>query len=136
MSTEIKSLKRDFIHSRWFSLSTSIGIGAVMFGASAVGGHPGLGLAMFGIMVVFGAAVFFGGRSETIRGLRGDGRDERFAQMDLEATALAGGILILVIIAAFVFEIAHGRSGMPYAWLGAVGGVTYVGGILVIRLRG
>lgn len=27
-------------------------------------------------MVAFGALILFGGRSETIRGLRGDGRDE------------------------------------------------------------
>ena len=36
------------------------------------------------------------GRSETVRGLRGDGRDERFAQIDLQATALSPGWLLIV----------------------------------------
>jgi hypothetical protein len=41
-------------------------------------------------MTAFGALILFGGRSETVRGLRGDGRDERFRQIDMHATALAG----------------------------------------------
>jgi hypothetical protein len=34
-------------------------------------------------MAGFGLFILVAGRSETIRGLRGDGRDERFAQIDL-----------------------------------------------------
>jgi hypothetical protein len=41
-------------------------------------------------MTAFGALILVGGRSETIRGLRGDGRDERFRQIDIHATAIAG----------------------------------------------
>jgi len=129
-------MKRDLVHNRWFIPATSVASGVLMFGALAAGGHPRLGVAMFAIMAVFGALVFFGGRSETIRGLRGDGRDERFAQMDLEATAIAGAVTTLAIILAFLFEIIHGRSGMPYAWLGAVAGIAYVVAIVVIRVRG
>jgi hypothetical protein len=39
------------------------------------------------------ALILFGGRSETIRGLRGDGRDERIAMIDMRATALAGSVV-------------------------------------------
>jgi hypothetical protein len=40
-------------------------------------------------MTAFGALVLFGGRSETIHGLRGDGRGERFGQIDI-AAAIVG----------------------------------------------
>jgi hypothetical protein len=52
------------------------------------------------------------GRSETVRGLT-VGRDERFAQIDLRATAVAGLALIVTVIVAWLAEIARGRSGHP-----------------------
>jgi hypothetical protein len=42
------------------------------------------------VLAAFGLIILLAGRSETVRGLRGDGRDERFAQIDLNATALSG----------------------------------------------
>ena len=50
----------------------------------------------------------------------GDGRDERFRQIDLAATAIAGIVVITVIIGAFLVEVARGHDGSPYAALGAV----------------
>jgi hypothetical protein len=108
----------------------------VMFVAQWIGGDAGSGLGSLGIMTAFGAVVLFGGRSETIRGLRGDGRDERFRQIDIHATAIAGLAVITAIIIAFVVELARGHNGSPYAWLGAVGGVAYLVAIVVFRLRG
>ena len=87
-------------------------------------------------MTAFGALLLLGGRSETIRGLRGDGRDERFRQIDIHATALAGLAVIIAIIIAFVIELARGHSGSPYAWLGAIGGLTYLIAIVIFRIRG
>jgi len=75
-----------------------------------------------------------GGRSETIRGLRGDGRGERFRQIDIHATAIAGLAVITAIIIGF--ELARGHSGSPYSWLGAVGGLAYLVAVVVLRLRG
>jgi hypothetical protein len=40
-----------------------------------------------------------------------------------------------VIIGAFVVELARGHDGSPYAWLGAVGGISYLVAIVVLRLR-
>ena len=69
-------------------------------------------------MVAFGALILFDGRSETIRGLRGDGRDERFRQIDVVATAIAGTVVITAIMVAFLVEVARGHDGSPYAWRG------------------
>ena len=87
-------------------------------------------------MSAFGALVLFGGRSETIRGLRGDGRDERFRQIDVNATAVAGVAVVCAVIVAFVVEIARGHSGSPYTWLGAIGGGAYLIAVAWFRLRG
>ena len=127
---------RTMCRSRWFLPLFALGLGGVMFGAQAVGGHPGAGLVSLGIMAFTGAVFAFGGRSETIRGLRGDGRDERFQRMDIHATAFAGTVVITAVIVGFVVELAHGHDGNPYTWLGALAGVAYLAALVAMRLRG
>jgi hypothetical protein len=39
------------------------------------------------------------------------------------------------MIAAFVWEIAHGRSSQPFALLGAIAGVTYLVALVWLRWR-
>jgi hypothetical protein len=87
-------------------------------------------------MTGFGVFLLLAGRSETIRGLRGDGRDERFAQIDLRATAVAGLVLITVLVVAWLVEIARGHAGSPYFWLAAIGGLAYALAIALFRWRG
>lgn len=122
--------------SKWFVPLFSVALGIVLFAAQWIGGDPGSGLESLAIITAFGAVILFGGRSETIRGLRGDGRDERFRMIDIHATALAGLAVILAIIVACIVELAKGHNGNPYAWLGAIGGVTYLVAIVVFRIRG
>jgi hypothetical protein len=124
------------MHSKWTIPAFSVAIGVVLLGANIAGHQLVLGLWSLGIMVLFGAAVLLGGRSETVRGLRGDGRDERFAMLDLQATAMAGLALIIAVIVAFIVEVARGHSGEPYDWLGAIGGVAYLAAVIVFRVRG
>ena len=89
-----------------------------------------------GRLAAFGLFVLVAGRSETIRGLRGDGRDERFAQIDLQATAAAGLVLIVALIVAWLVATARGQSGSPYDWLLAIGGLAYVLAVAWFRWRG
>ena len=77
-----------------------------------------------------------GGRSETIRGLRGDGSDERFRQIDIHATAIAGTVLIAAIIVAFIVEMARGQDGAPYNWLGSIAGIAYLVSIVGLHPEG
>lgn len=121
--------------TKWFLPLFSLALGVLMLVAEWLGGHFGLGLFSLGIMAAFGAVFLVGGRSETIRGLRGDGRDERFAQLDLRATAFAGLAAIVAIIAGFVVAVARGESGAPYDWLGAIAGLAYIAGIVAQRIR-
>ena len=73
--------------------------------------------------------------SETVRGLLACD-DERIVHIDLHATALTAAVMIVAILAGFVVELAHGRSGAPFSWLAAIGGLTYLGGAVFLRLRG
>ena len=122
--------------SKWFMPLFAVALGLVVFVAQWIGGDPSSGLESLGILTAFGALILFGGRSETIRGLRGDGRDERFRQIDIHATALAGLAVILAVIIAFIVELARGHSGAPYGWLGAIAGLTYLAAVIVFRIRG
>lgn len=122
--------------SKWFLPLFAPGLGIVLSAAMWVGGNPISGLYSLAVMAAFGALILVGGRSETIRGLRGDGRDERFRQIDLAATAIAGLAVITAIIVAFVVEVARGQDGSPYSWPGAIAGLSYLMATAVLRLRG
>ena len=122
--------------SRWFLPLFAVALGVVVFVAQWIGGDPRSGLVSFAIVAGFGLLVLLGGRSETIRGLRGDGRDERFRRIDIHATALAGLAVVTAVIVAFLVEVARGHNGTPYTWLAALGGVTYLAAIIIFRIRG
>ena len=124
------------VRSKWFLPLFALALGVVVFVAQWIGGDPGSGLVSFAILAGFGLLVLLGGRSETIRGLRGDGSDERFRQMDIHATAIAGLAVITAIIVAFIVELARGHDGNPYGWLGAIAGIAYLAAIVVFRIRG
>jgi hypothetical protein len=122
--------------TKWFLPLFSAALGLVIFVAQWIGGDPRSGLASFAIVAGFGLLVLLGGRSETIRGLRGDGRDERFRKIDIHATAVAGLAVISAVIVASLVELARGRSPGPYGWLAVVGAISYLGAIVVFRIRG
>jgi hypothetical protein len=122
--------------SKWFVPLFSVALGFVVFGAQWIGGDPVSGLESLGIMTAFGALILFGGRSETIRGLRGDGRDERFRKIDIHATALSGLAMGIAVIVGALVELARGHGPGVYGWLALIGGITYLVAIVIFRIRG
>ena len=120
--------------TRWFMPAFCVVLAAVMFAAFAIGGDTTSGAYSAAVLLFVGAVFYFGARrSETLAGLGGPGRDERWAMIDLRATAITGGVLIIVIIGGFLYEVARGQDGSPFALLGAIGGLTYVIAIAVLR---
>jgi hypothetical protein len=114
----------------------SVAIGIAYLLAGWAGGDLAFGL--FGLALMTGLAVVLllvRRRSETVKGLL-DRRDERINTIDLRATAFAGVTVIMAVVIAFIVEIASGGDGSQYAWLGAIGGVAYVGAVIVQRIRG
>jgi hypothetical protein len=122
--------------SKWFLPAFSVALGMVFGAALWAGGDGDVGLAALAVMSVLALAILLGGRSELVRGLRGDGRDEYWARLDLHATALAGNVLIALVLGMCAWEWAHGRDGTPYVQLGAITGVVYVLAVAVLRWRG
>ena len=131
----IKDRSQAMLRSKWFMPAFCVGLGVVVLLVSWLGGQLGSGV--YGLVVMAAFGLFFllvTGRSETVRGLT-TGRDERFAQIDLKATAAAGLVLIITIIVAWLVEVAQGHSGSPYTWLGAIGGLSYALAIAFFRWR-
>ena len=132
----IKDRSQALMRSKWFMPLFCLGLGLGVFVASWLGGQLGSGV--FGLAVMAGFGLFLllaAGHSETIRGLTIKG-DERFAQIDLVATALAGLAVITALIVAWLVQVAEGHSGSPYTWLAAVGGLTYILAVALLRWRG
>ena len=131
-----KDCSRGITRSKWFLPAFSLVLGLVMLAVSWLGGSPGQGVISLAVLAAFGLIILLAGRSETVRGLRGDGRDERFAQIDLQASALSGLAVIVALIVAWLVATARGQSGSPYGWLLAIAGLTYVLAVGWFRWRG
>jgi hypothetical protein len=124
------------LRTKWFMPVFSLALGVACLVAFWLGGRRDDGLFALALMAAAGAVFLLGGRSETVRGLRGDGRDERWARIDIHATAVAGHVTIAAIIGACFWEWAHGRDGSPFTQLGAVAGISYIGAVAWMRWRG
>ena len=131
-----KDCSRGITRSKWFLPAFSLVLGLVMLAVSWLGGSLSEGLISLAVLAAFGLIILLSGRSETVRGLRGDGRDERFAQIDLQATALSGLAVIVALIVAWLVATARGQSGSPYGWLLAIAGLTYLLAVAWFRWRG
>ena len=55
--------------------------------------------------------------------------------IDLHASALAGFVVIAILVGAWLWELAHGRDGGQYSRIGALGGVAYILAIAYLRWR-
>jgi amino acid permease len=59
-----------------------------------------------------------------------------FAQIDLRATALAGMVVLVTLIVAWLVALTRGQNGNPYDWLLAISGLSYLLAIAFFRWRG
>ncbi|TAK00140.1 MAG: hypothetical protein EPO36_09700 [Chloroflexota bacterium] len=75
-------------------------------------------------------------RSETAGVLAGRPVDERWELMNQEAAGWAFGLSAIVVLGAFVVADATGGDWLPYAFVGAVMAIAYVGSFVYLRLRG
>jgi len=119
----------------WTLPAACVAIGVVMLIVLAAAGEALQGLGALGVMAAVAAGLVLGGRSETVRGFRGDGRDERFAAMDQRASAVTCVVLALALVAGWLTEIARGGDGSPWGWLVALGAGVYVVSVVVLHRR-
>ncbi|HET8820566.1 MAG TPA: hypothetical protein VFM57_03395 [Thermoleophilaceae bacterium] len=127
--------RRPWWRSRWWMPGISLALGVAVFAAFAIGGNTADGLRGFALMAVLALVFAVGGRSETLSGLGGPGRDERWALIDTRASAFAGLVVLTAIIVSWLVEVANDRDGSTYVKLGALGGVAYIAAVAWQRLR-
>ena len=126
----------NYMRSRYFMPLFTLFMGALVFAAFAIGGDVKNGLFAIPLFGVIAAVFFFARKNETVQGLGGPGRDERWAMIDLTATAATGAVLIAVVIGCWLVEIAKGHDGSPYGQLGAIAGLAYILAVAILRKRG
>ncbi len=114
----------------------SLALGGLVFAAMAVGGNPADGLKSFAVLAAVAVVFLVGSRSDTLRGLGGPGRDERWAMIDTRASAFAGFVLIVVLTGGWLWELSQGDDGSVYSRVLAIGGIAYLLAIACLRTRG
>jgi hypothetical protein len=123
--------------AKWLVPGLSVVLG-VLIAVALAGQHqpPWLIAVSFAIMAAYGAALLvLQRRSDVAQVLAGHPADERWASINDRALALAAQVVALVVVVAFLVTTATGGDAMPYAWVGAVFGLVYLGGIAWYRLR-
>jgi hypothetical protein len=74
-------------------------------------------------------------RSDVASLLSGMPRDERWDSINLRALSLSAQVIAIALVGAFLVMQFRRADSTPYAWLGALFGATYLGGILWYRQR-
>jgi len=121
--------------SRWLVPLVCLLVGGAYLAVGWVGGRPGLGVAMAGVMVGYGAILMLGGREEVFKVLRGQPTDEMWRELNARALLLSGLVLYAVLVGLGLCEIARGGDGQPYALIVLAGGIGYFAALVWFRLR-
>lgn len=123
---------------RWWitPLLMLVGGSAITIAAAAGGSKTGtvVGLLVITVVATVGWALI--GRTRTDFGdLVASSPDERQRTLDLRAQAVAGFVLVLVLLVGTVVNLAQGHNGNPWATLCAVYGLSYLIALFVFRNR-
>ncbi|MEO6881948.1 MAG: hypothetical protein ABI181_13520, partial [Mycobacteriaceae bacterium] len=103
MSTDHRTSTTRPLWSRWANLGFAIGLGLILLVVGLVRGSVFLGVSGLGIMCVYAAVLEVGRRrSETAHLLSpGTHTDERQQQIGVQALAMTGSVLTMVVVVGF-----------------------------------
>ena len=110
----------------------------ILIAAATLGRHASPGQAAVSFAIVAGYAILLlvlRSRSDVASVLSGMPRDERWESINLRALSLAAQVIAVVLVGAFLVTSFGGGDPLPYAWLGAVFSVAYLGGLAWYRVR-
>jgi hypothetical protein len=123
--------------SRWIVPIVGVGL-ALLIAAAELGRNASPIEAFVAFAIVAGYAIalrVLQSRSDVASLLSGMPGDERWAAINTRALAAAAQVLAIVLVIAFLVVQFGGGDAMPYAWIGAVFGVSYLGALAWIRSR-
>ena len=123
--------------SRWVVPAVGIGIGLLIAAAELDrNASPLEAVLAFAIVAGYVIALrVLQSRSDVASLLSGLPRDERWELINVRALSLAAQLIAIVLVGAFLIAQFGGGDAMPYAWLGAVFAVAYLGGLVWYRSR-
>ena len=110
-------------------------VGVPTFIAFWIGGPPQLGALWAGASVVFGVVIALGGRSDTIRMLRGPADDERTLMLEYRASTATAIVLVLALAALFLAAGIRGESGLVYGALLLLAEATHLTALVVLNRK-
>lgn len=123
--------------SRWVVPAVGFVLG-LLIAAAEMGRNASPGQAAVAFAIVAGYAIalrVLQSRSDMASLLSGLPRDERWASINLRALSLAAQLIAVVLVGAFLVTQFGGADSTPYAWLGAVFALGYLGGLVWYRSR-
>jgi hypothetical protein len=123
--------------SRWLVPGVGFVLG-LLIAFAELGQHASPAQAALAFAVVGAYALgirFFQARSETASLLSGLPADERWESINQRALSLAAQVIAVVLVGVFLVVEYSGGDAIPYAVLGAVFALAYLGGILWYRWR-
>jgi hypothetical protein len=121
--------------SRRYAVAIFAAVAAVFFvGLGLLAGEQSVAISGAVVMGTYALLAFMGGRTGTLRMLRGDydEREQRFDHRALSVSSTAVGLALLILWARDVLD---GRLGTVPQWLLALMGATYGVTILYYRWR-
>ena len=119
----------------WVAPLLVAAVGIPTFVAFWIGGRPELGAAWAGVSVVFGAALAFGGRSDTVRTLRSSDDDERTRLLEYQATTAMGVVLVAALVGLFLAAGIRGENGLVYGGLLLLAEAVHVVALAVLSRK-
>ncbi len=123
--------------SRWFVPAVGFVLG-ILIAAAELGrnGSPWQAALAFAIVAGYALALrALQTRSDMASLLSGLPRDERWTSINLRALSLAAQVMAVVLVGAFLVTQFSGGDADTYARLGAIFGVSYLGGLVWYRRR-
>jgi hypothetical protein len=127
---------RSSSHPRWLVPLGVAGVAVLTFVAFWIGGHPDLGAAWAAVSIVFALLLLLGGRSDTVRLVRGDEDDERTLALELQATTITAVVLVVALAGLFLAAGLRGESGVTFAALLFLAEVTHIAALAVLNRKG
>ena len=110
-------------------------VGLPTFVAFWIGGRPGLGAVWAGVSVAFGLVLGLGGRSDTLRMLRGGDDDERTILLEYKAMTAVALVLVVALAGLFLAAGIRGESGLVFGLLLLVAETTHVAALAAVNRK-
>lgn len=106
------------------------------FVAFWIGGNPELGAMWAGVSLVLAGVLAIGGRSDTIKLLRGDHDDERAVALENQALTITSVVLTSALAVLFLVSGIRGENRLVYGVLLLLGEATHLAALAVLSRRG